>query len=571
MDPKTRYIFVTGGVTSSLGKGILAAAVGRLLKARGVRVSIQKLDPYINVDPGTMSPFEHGEVFVLEQGAETDLDLGHYERFIDEDLPPAANITTGQVYSEVIARERRGDYLGKTVQTIPHITNEIKRRIRLAAAQSGADVQIVEIGGTVGDIESLPFLEAIRQMRIDIGPPNVLYIHLTLLPYLEATGELKTKPTQHSVKELRGIGINPDVIVARSDKPVADDLRHKIALFTDVPVEAVVPAVTSDTIYSVPLELEAAGLGDLVVRHFGLRVGPPELSQWRDLVDRIRAPKPCFTVALVGKYIELHDAYKSVEEALQHAGWGEGVRFQIAWIDSEDLERGRNLDALERADGIIVPGGFGSRGIEGKIAAARHARTKHVPYLGLCLGLQIMVIELGRHALGTDDANSTEFDPATKNPVIDLLPEQLNVTDMGGTMRLGAWPCRLVPGTRAAAAYDTELITERHRHRFEVNPAYLSRLVDAGLVVSGLYTERDLVDVAELAHHPFMVGSQFHPEFKSRPLRPHPLFRAFAQAVVTAGRARADAPAAGVPATASVGEPVEAPRNGTAAVDRAEA
>ncbi len=436
MDPKTRYIFVTGGVTSSLGKGILAAAVGRLLKARGVRVSIQKLDPYINVDPGTMSPFEHGEVFVLEQGAETDLDLGHYERFIDEDLPPAANITTGQVYSEVIARERRGDYLGKTVQTIPHITNEIKRRIRLAAAQSGADVQIVEIGGTVGDIESLPFLEAIRQMRIDIGPPNVLYIHLTLLPYLEATGELKTKPTQHSVKELRGIGINPDVIVARSDKPVADDLRHKIALFTDVPVEAVVPAVTSDTIYSVPLELEAAGLGDLVVRHFGLNVGPPELSQWRDLVDRIRAPKPCFTVALVGKYVELHDAYKSVEEALQHAGWGEGVRFQIAWIDSEDLERGRNLDALERADGIIVPGGFGSRGIEGKIAAARHARTQRVPYLGLCLGLQIMVIELGRYALGTDHPHPPEFDPVF---VGELLTTQLQVA--------GVRDWRVMPGS----------------------------------------------------------------------------------------------------------------------------
>ncbi len=557
MEAKTRYIFVTGGVTSSLGKGILAAAVGRLLKARGVRVSIQKLDPYINVDPGTMSPFEHGEVFVLEQGAETDLDLGHYERFIDEDLPPAANITTGQVYSAVIARERRGDYLGKTVQTIPHITNEIKRRIRLAAAQSGADVLIVEVGGTVGDIESLPFLEAIRQMRIDVGPPNVLYIHLTLLPYLEATGELKTKPTQHSVKELRGIGINPDVIVARSDKPVADELRHKIALFTDVPVEAVVPAVTADTIYSVPLELEAAGLGDLVVRHFALPVGAPDLAQWRDLVARIRAPKPRRRVALVGKYVELHDAYKSVEEALCHAGWGEGVDLAIDWIDSEDLERGRDLDRLAAADGIVVPGGFGSRGIEGKIAAARYARTQRVPYLGLCLGLQILVIELGRSALGTDDANSTEFDPSTPNPVIDLLPEQVNVTDMGGTMRLGAWPCRLVPGTRAAAAYGAELITERHRHRFEVNPAYLGVLRDAGLVVSGVYTERDLVDIAELADHPFMVGSQFHPEFKSRPLRPHPLFRAFARAVA-AGAPSADAAAAGGDDAAA------APRNGAA-------
>ncbi|MEO8082367.1 MAG: CTP synthase [Ardenticatenales bacterium] len=574
MEAKTRYIFVTGGVTSSLGKGILAAAVGRLLKARGVRVSIQKLDPYINFDPGTMSPFEHGEVFVLEQGSETDLDLGHYERFIDEDLPPAANVTTGQVYSEVIARERRGDYLGKTVQTIPHITNEIKRRIRLAAQQSGADVQIVEVGGTVGDIESLPFLEAIRQMRIDMGPANVLYIHLTLVPYLEATGELKTKPTQHSVKELRGIGIHPDVIVARSDKPVADELRAKIALFTDVPVEAVVPAVTADTIYSVPLELETAGLGDFVVRHFGLTVGPPELTQWRDLVARIRVPKPRYRVALVGKYVELHDAYKSVEEALCHAGWGEGADFDITWIDSEDLERGRDLDKLAAVDGIVVPGGFGGRGIEGKILAARHARTNRVPYLGLCLGMQIMVIELGRHVLRTEDANSTEFDPATPNPVIDLLPEQVNVTDMGGTMRLGAWPCRVVPGTRAAAAYGAELITERHRHRFEVNPAYLDRLKSGGLVVSGLYTERDLVDIAELADHPFMLGSQFHPEFKSRPLRPHPLFRAFVRAVAAhaAGRTGGDAATSEpIAADAAQGQgAADVPRNG-AHIERSEA
>ncbi len=529
--PKTRYIFVTGGVTSSLGKGIIAAAVGRILKARGVRVSIQKLDPYINVDPGTMSPFEHGEVFVLEKGSETDLDLGHYERFIEEDLPPSANVTTGQVYSEVIARERRGDYLGKTVQTIPHITNEIKRRIRLAGQQSGAEVLIVEVGGTVGDIESLPFLEAIRQMRVNIGRERVMYIHLTLLPQLAATGELKTKPTQHSVKELRGIGIQPDVIIPRSDYPVEDDIRAKISLFTDVPLEAVVPAVTADTIYAVPLELEDAGLGRLITEHLGLPDVEPDLAAWRDLVARIRAPKPAVRVAIVGKYVELHDAYKSVAEALYHAGLSEGVDIAIEWIDSEDLERDRRWDTLRAVDGIVVPGGFGHRGIEGKIRAARFARTEKVPYLGLCLGLQIMVIELARQALGTDEANSTEFDPATKHPVIDLLPEQADVTDMGGTMRLGAWPCRLRPDTTAGRAYGRELISERHRHRFEVNPEYLPMLEKAGFVVSGVYTERNLVDVGEIAGHPFMVGSQFHPEFKSRPVSPHPLFKSFLRAV----------------------------------------
>jgi len=522
---------VTGGVSSSLGKGILAAALGRILKARGIRVSIQKLDPYVNVDPGTMSPFEHGEVFVLEGGSETDLDLGHYERFIDEVLPSSANITTGQVYSEVIARERRGDYLGKTVQTIPHITNEIKRRIQLAAQQSASDVQIVEIGGTVGDIESLPFLEAIRQIRIDIGRERVMYIHLTLLPYLRATGELKTKPTQHSVKELRGIGIQPDVIVLRSDYPVPSDVRDKVSLFTDVPRAAVVPAVTAESIYSVPLDLEDAGLGRLVTRQLGLPEREPDLGEWRALVSRILAPKPQVKVALVGKYVELHDAYKSVEEALLHAGVAEGVDVQIEWLDSEDLERGRDWERFRAADGVVVPGGFGYRGIEGKIQAARHARTRRVPYLGLCLGLQIMVIELARHALGDEEANSTEFDPSTPHPVIDLLPEQVGVTDKGGTMRLGAWPCRLIPGTHAFRAYGAAEIAERHRHRFEVNPEYIERLESAGLVVSGVYTERELVDVAELRDHPFMVGSQFHPEFTSRPLRPHPLFRAFVEAV----------------------------------------
>ncbi len=532
---QTRYIFVTGGVVSSLGKGITAAALGRILKARGLKVSIQKLDPYVNVDPGTMSPFEHGEVYVLEQGAETDLDLGHYERFIDEDLPPSANVTTGKVYQEVIARERRGDYLGKTVQMIPHITNEIKRRIQLAARQSQAEILLVEIGGTVGDIESLVFLEAIRQMRVEVGRERAFYVHLTLLPHIGATNELKTKPTQHSVKELRSIGVQPDAIITRSDHPVTEDLRAKIALFTDVAVDAVVPLVTSDTIYAVPLELEAAGLGTLILRHFGLEDRRPDLAGWQALVDRIRAPKPVVKVAVVGKYVDLHDAYKSVAEALHHAGLHHGVGLELLWVDSEDLERGREWEKMEQADGIVVPGGFGHRGIEGKIQAARFARERRRPYLGLCLGLQIMVIELARHALGSDEPNSTEFDPGTQYPVIDLLPEQVDVTDMGGTMRLGAWPCRLLPGTLASRAYGSDLIHERHRHRFEVNPLFLPRLVEAGFVVSGVYTERDLVDVGELRTdlHPYMVGSQFHPEFKSRPLAPHPLFRDFVAAVKT--------------------------------------
>jgi CTP synthase len=524
---QTRYVFVTGGVVSSLGKGIAAAALGRILKSRGVRVSIQKLDPYVNVDPGTMSPFEHGEVFVLEEGSETDLDLGHYERFIDENLPPSANVTTGQVYQEVIARERHGDYLGKTVQMIPHITNEIKRRIRLAGQQSEAEVLIVEVGGTVGDIEGLPFLEAIRQMRVDVGRDNVLYIHLTLMPHLGTTGELKTKPTQHSVKELRGIGIQPDIILTRSDRPMPDELRDKIALFTDVPREAVVPLVTLDTIYAVPLELERYGLGDLVTQHLHLPHRESDLGEWRALVDRIRIPKPTVTIAVVGKYVELPDAYKSVAEALRHAGLYHGVDIRVCWVDSEALERGRDWEVIQAADGIVVPGGFGHRGIEGKVRAARHAREYRVPYLGLCLGLQIMVIELARLAVGNDEPNSTEFDPGTEYPVIDLLPEQVDVRDMGGTMRLGSWPCRLVPGTRTAAAYGVDLIRERHRHRFEVNPVHLPMLETAGLVVSGVYTQRDLVDVAEIRDHPFMIGSQFHPEFKSRPLTPHPLFRDF--------------------------------------------
>lgn len=559
-----RYIFVTGGVVSSLGKGIAAAAIGRILKARGIKVSIQKLDPYVNVDPGTMSPFEHGEVFVLEEGQETDLDLGHYERFTEENLPGSANVTTGQVYSEVIARERRGDYLGKTVQMIPHVTNEIKRRIRLAAQQSEAEVLIVEVGGTVGDIESLPFIEAIRQMRNDVGRQRVMYVHATLVPHIAATGELKTKPTQHSVKELRGIGIQPDVILARSDYDMPSELRDKIALFTDVPREAVVPLKTADTIYAVPLMLEEAGLGDHIVAHLGLPDREPDLEGWRALVERIRAPKPTVTVALVGKYVELPDAYLSVNEALHHSALNLGIDVDIIWLDSEELERGRDWDRLASASGIVVPGGFGHRGIEGKIQAARYARENRIPYLGLCLGLQIMVIELARLAFASDEPNSTEFDHATKVPVIDLLPEQVDVTEKGGTMRLGAWPCRLIPGTRAGIAYGEEVVTERHRHRFEVNPEHLPVLEEAGLVVSGVYTERDLVDVAELADHPFMVGSQFHPEFKSRPLKPHPLFVAFMEAVKGFAGTEAETKAPGAAAAKDGGSLAGAPEPGGA-------
>ena len=524
----TKFIFVTGGVVSGLGKGITAAAIGRLLKARGLRVAIQKLDPYINVDPGTMSPYEHGEVYVLEDGSETDLDLGHYERFIDENLSRDSNATTGQIYSEVITKERRGDYLGKTIQTIPHVTNEIKRRI--LRASRGVDVLIVEIGGTVGDIESLPFLEAIRQMRKDVGRRNVLYVHVTLLTHIGATGELKTKPTQHSVKELRGIGIQPDIIVTRSDFPVSNDVRAKIALFTDVDQNGVIPLVTADTIYAVPLELEAAGLGDFVVRELGLPAATADLSDWYSLVERIRAPKPTVRVAVVGKYIALHDAYMSVKEALLHAGVAQGLDIDIVWVDSEDLEKQDPAMLLGDVDGIVVPGGFGHRGIEGKVAAARYAREHKVPYFGLCLGMQIMVIELGRYALKNDTANSTEFNPTTRHPVIDLLPEQRTITDLGGTMRLGAEPSHVLPGTRAMAAYNADIISERRRHRFEVNNLFLAALEGAGLIVSGTNEDGSLVDISELADHPWMLGTQFHPEFKSRPNRPHPLFLAFAKA-----------------------------------------
>ncbi len=536
----TKYVFCTGGVVSSVGKGVTAAAVGRILRSRGIKVSIQKLDPYLNVDPGTMSPYQHGEVFVLDDGAETDLDLGHYERFIDENLTRASNVTSGQVYAEVIAKERRGDYLGGTIQVIPHVTNEMKRRMGLVARESGAEVVIVEIGGTVGDIEGLPFLEAIRQMRVDVGRENTVYLHVTLLPYISSTGEIKTKPTQHSVRELRGIGIQPDIIVARSDYPIDEDVRAKIALFCDVERRAVISLVTTPIIYEVPLILEQAGLGDYLVERLRLSAArAPDLDGWRAVVDDIRRPKRPVKVGLVGKYVELRDAYLSVREALHHAGLRYDVSVDIDWIDSEEIER-HGVARLEGLHGVVVPGGFGYRGIEGKVAAARFARANQVPYLGLCLGMQVMIIELARHALASDEPNSTEFDIKTEYPVIDLMADQRDISEMGGTMRLGLYPCQLVPGTQAAAAYtesaqwqpDGGVIQERHRHRFEVNNAYRNLLASAGMVFSGLSPDGRLVEVGELAGHPFMLGCQFHPEFKSRPTRPHPLFQAFIKATV---------------------------------------
>jgi len=534
-----KYVFCTGGVVSSVGKGVTAAAIGRVLKSRGVNVTMQKLDPYINVDPGTMSPYQHGEVFVTDDGAETDLDLGHYERFIDENLTRASNVTTGQVYADVIGKERRGDYLGGTIQVIPHITNEIKRRIGLAARAGEPDVVIVEIGGTVGDIESLPFLEAIRQMRKDVGRDNVLYIHVTWLPHIGATGELKTKPTQHSVHELRGIGVNPDVIVCRSDHPLYDAICEKIALFCDVDLRAVIPLVTTDVLYAVPLLLEEAGLGNFLIERLNLNAqAMPDLSDWRSMVEAMRALREPLPIAIVGKYVELQDAYMSVRESLYHAGVAHHVDVKIDWILSEDLEKGRSLDRLAKAHGIVVPGGFGYRGIEGKIIAARYAREHRVPYLGLCLGMQVMCIELARAIRGSDEPNSTEFDHTSSFPIIDLMPEQRDIADMGGTMRLGSYPCALVPGTRAAHAYKAAVVHERHRHRFEFNNAYRDIMTKNGMVLSGLSPDGRLVEIAELADHPFMVGSQFHPEFKSRPNRPHPLFKG----LIEAAAARLDAP-----------------------------
>jgi CTP synthase len=528
----TKYIFFTGGVVSSVGKGVTAAALGRVLKEHGFKVAVQKLDPYINVDPGTMSPYQHGEVFVLDDGAETDLDLGHYERFIDISLNRVCNVTTGQVYHEVISKERRGDYLGGTIQVIPHITNEIKRRIGLVAKTTGAEIVLVEIGGTVGDIESLPFLEALRQMRTDVGRENSLYIHVTWLPYIGATGELKTKPTQHSVRELRSIGISPDVIVARSDFPVTDDLAEKIALFCDVDKRAVLPMVTASVLYEIPLLMEKLGVGDYILERLGLEARcQPDWSEWARLIEEVKREKPTVKIALVGKYVELHDAYMSVREALKHAALLTGVEADISWVHSAELEKGRGWDLVKEADGILVPGGFGSRGIEGKIQAIQYARENKVPYLGLCLGMQLMVVEFARHAMQNDDVNSTEFDRSTRHPVIDLMPDQRGIADMGGTMRLGVYPCQLQPGTIAAAAYQTDLVEERHRHRFELNNAYRDSLHAAGMRFSGISPDGRLVEIAELADHPFMLATQFHPEFLSRPNRPHPLFVAFLKAV----------------------------------------
>jgi len=534
-----KYIFVTGGVVSSVGKGITVASTGCILRSRGLSVSIQKLDPYLNIDPGTMSPYQHGEVFVTDDGAETDLDLGHYERFTDVHLTRDNNVTTGQIYAEVIRKERHGDYLGGTVQVIPHITNEIKERITRVGRETGADVVIVEVGGTVGDIESHHFLEAIRQMRKDVGRSNVYYVHVTLVPHLGATGEMKTKPTQHSVGELRRIGIQPDAIVCRSDVPLGDDVKEKIALYSDVDPSAVISLPTLSEIYEVPLVLEQAGFGEAIVEELGLqeRVRPPALRDWRSMVLRLQRENPPLKVALVGKYTQLHDAYISVTESLRHAAAFYDRELQLKWINSEELEEEERRApgyALERAlgdvRGLVVPGGFGSRGIEGKIMAIRYAREQGLPFLGLCLGMQCAVIEFARHVLGTEAPNSAEFDPSTPYPVIDYMADQSADGEKGGTMRLGLYPCVLRPGTRAAAAYGSDRIQERHRHRLEFNNAYRDLLADQGMVFSGLSPDGRLVEIAELAGHPWFVGTQFHPEFKSRPNAPHALFRGFVQA-----------------------------------------
>jgi CTP synthase len=542
---ETRFIFVTGGVVSSLGKGIAAASIGRLLVSRGFRVQIQKFDPYINVDPGTMSPFQHGEVFVTEDGAETDLDLGHYERFTDENTSRASNVTAGAVYNSVIRRERRGDYLGATVQVIPHITDEIKHRILIVAESQAVDFVITEIGGTVGDIESLPFLEAIRQLYTDLGPKRCMFVHLTLVPYVGHAGELKTKPTQHSVNELRRIGIQPHALVCRSEGGLERDIRRKIALFASLPEDAVVSARDVDNTYKVPLVFRAEGMDDLVVDHFGIEASPPDLSEWEDLVKRTDAAQRPVRIALVGKYVKLADAYKSVVEALRHGGYRHGVEVEVALVNSEDLD----LAQIESADGVLIPGGFGERGIEGKIQAVRVAREQGIPFLGICLGMQLAVVEFARHVAGMEGANSAEFDPETPYPVIDLLPEQKEVTEMGGTMRLGADPVKLHDATRVREIYSEPVIYQRHRHRYEVNNMLRRRLEDEGLVASGTSPDERLVEVIELPGHPFFVASQFHPEFKSRPTRPEPLFRDFVGAAAErAGKRGTEQPA----------EPIEA-------------
>ena len=526
----TKYIFVTGGVVSSLGKGIVAASVGRVLKNRGLKVTLQKFDPYLNVDPGTMSPYQHGEVFVTEDGAETDLDLGHYERFIDVNLGQYSNVTAGRVYSSIIEKERRGDYLGGTVQVIPHVTNEIKSRVLLAGESSDADVVITEIGGTTGDIESLPFLEAIRQIRSDLGRENVCYIHCTLLPDIKAAGEMKTKPTQQSVKELRGLGIQPDIIVVRNELALTDELRAKISLFCDIPKQNVIESRDVSNLYELPVNLKAQKIDDIVLKHFGLSAPEADMTEWLALVDRVDNLKENVKIALVGKYVELHDAYISVVESLKHAGYKHNSKITIDWIQSEDVTEENVNDYLKDADGILVPGGFGDRGVEGKITAIKYARENKVPFFGICLGMQLAAVEFARNVCGLTGAHSSELDPNTPYPIINLLPDQEDVVEMGGTLRLGSYPCTLAEGSVAHKEYGEINITERHRHRYEFNNFYRERLTDKGLVLSGVSPDGRLVEIVELPEHPWFVAGQFHPEFKSRPEKAHPLFAGFIRA-----------------------------------------
>lgn len=532
----TKYIFVTGGVVSSLGKGITAASLGRLLKSRGYKVTIQKFDPYINVDPGTMSPYQHGEVFVTDDGAETDLDLGHYERFIDINLSKSSNVTAGKIYLSVINKERRGDYLGRTVQVIPHITNEIKERVYRVGRNDNADFVITEIGGTVGDIESLPFLEAIRQVKKEVGKNDVLYIHVTLVPYISAAGELKTKPTQHSVKELRSIGISPDILVCRSERPISKDMCEKMAMFCDVDPEAVIQNLTAESIYEVPMLMEEQGLDTVVLKKLAMEDKPKDMTQWHEMVARIlKKYERKVTIAVVGKYVELHDAYISIAEALKHAAVANESEIEIKWVNSEKMEEDNNVEEmLNGVDGILVPGGFGNRGIEGKIMAVKYARENKIPFFGICLGMQCAVIEYARNVCGMEGANSSEFDENTKYPVIDLMPDQVDVEEKGGTMRLGLYPCKVYPGTLTEKAYGAELIYERHRHRYEVNNALREQIVEKGLRIGGTLPDGRLVEIVELPEdvHPWFLGAQFHPEFKSRPTNPHPLFKEFIAAAL---------------------------------------
>ncbi|KAF9127688.1 hypothetical protein BGX30_014694 [Mortierella sp. GBA39] len=532
----TKYIFVTGGVVSSLGKGITAASLGRLLKNRGLKVTIQKFDPYLNVDPGTMSPYQHGEVFVTDDGAETDLDLGHYERFIDINLSKNSNVTTGKVYSSVISKERRGEYLGGTVQVIPHITNEIKERVFRAGREAGSDVVITEIGGTVGDIESLPFLEAIRQIKSEIGRENVMYIHVTLIPYIKAAGEVKTKPTQHSVKELRSIGIQPNVIVCRTEHELSADMKAKIALFCDIDESAVVECRDASTLYEVPLNLRDEGLDEIVVNYLKLTTPKPDMTEWESLVDRINKLEKTVEIAIVGKYVALHDAYLSVVESLSHAGFDANADVKIRWVNAEEVTDENVGELLHGIGGILVPGGFGDRGIEGKVSAIRYAREKQIPFFGICLGMQVSVIEYARSVLGLEGANSSEINPSTEYPVIDLLPEQKDIEDLGGTMRLGLYPCKLTEGSLAMQCYNDELVYERHRHRYEFNNEYREQIEKAGLRISGTSPDGRLVEIVELPGHPWFLAVQFHPEFTSRPNRPQPLFREFVKAALQVER-----------------------------------